>query len=99
MSDTSSLLFGLDDHVVLDVQHVGSQSVRVVIEPTAEESACPRVRGAVRTGQGGERDKPWEADAGDGSACDAGHDTDRYDDAAGPVGQIGVRGRQACSRA
>jgi transposase len=41
MSDTTSLLFGLDDHVVLDVQDVGPQAVRVVIEPTAGEAACP----------------------------------------------------------
>lgn len=34
MSDTTSLLFGLNDHVVLDVQHVGPDAVRVLIEPS-----------------------------------------------------------------
>jgi transposase len=41
MSDPTSLLFGLDDHVVLDVEHVGPDAVRVLIEPARTEAACP----------------------------------------------------------
>ena len=41
MDDTTSVLFGLDDHRVLDVVRVGDRVVRVVIETIDREGACP----------------------------------------------------------
>src|SRR5215217_3033304 len=41
MDDTTSILFGLDDHRVLDVERVGDRVVRVVIEILDREGACP----------------------------------------------------------
>src|SRR5215213_523118 len=41
MDDTTSVLFGLDDHRVLDVVRVGDRVVRVVIETLEREGACP----------------------------------------------------------
>src|ERR671921_2713027 len=41
MDDTTSVLFGLDDHRVLDVERVAGRVVRVVIESTEREGACP----------------------------------------------------------
>jgi transposase len=41
MDDTTSVLFGLDDHRVLDVVRVGDRVVRVVIETIEPEGACP----------------------------------------------------------
>ena len=41
MSDLTSLLFGLDGYGVLDVTDVGPDAVRVLIEPTDTEAACP----------------------------------------------------------
>src|SRR5215217_4920701 len=41
MDETTSVLFGLDDHRVLDVVRVGDRVVRVVIETIDREGACP----------------------------------------------------------
>src|SRR5215217_7596287 len=41
MDDTTAVLFGLDDHRVLDVVRVGDRVVRVVIETIEREGACP----------------------------------------------------------
>src|SRR5215213_372148 len=41
MDDTTSVLFGLDGHRVLDVVDVGDRVVRVVIETIEREGACP----------------------------------------------------------
>jgi len=41
MDETTSVLFGLDGHRVLDVQRVGDRVVRVVIETLEREGACP----------------------------------------------------------
>jgi transposase len=41
MDETTSVLFGLDDHRVLDVVRVGDRVVRVVIETLEREGACP----------------------------------------------------------
>src|SRR5919112_6792159 len=41
MDDTTSVLFGLDDHRVLDVERVAGRVVRVVIETVEQEGACP----------------------------------------------------------
>jgi transposase len=41
MNDTTSLLFGLDGYGVLDVEDIGDDAVRVVIEPLDSECACP----------------------------------------------------------
>src|SRR4051794_806631 len=41
MDDTTSVLFGLDGHRVLDVVDVGDRVVRVVIETLEREGACP----------------------------------------------------------
>src|SRR5215217_8663822 len=41
MYDTTSVLFGLDDHRVLDVTRVGDRVVRVVIETLEREGGCP----------------------------------------------------------
>src|SRR5215213_4965480 len=41
MDDTTSVLFGLDGHRVLDVVRVGDRVVRVVIETIEREGACP----------------------------------------------------------
>src|SRR5215212_2216414 len=41
MDETTSVLFGLDDHRVLDVVRVGDRVVRVVIETVEREGACP----------------------------------------------------------
>src|SRR3954469_7636198 len=41
MDETTSVLFGLDDHRVLDVVGVGDRVVRVVIETLEREGACP----------------------------------------------------------
>src|SRR5215213_6076037 len=41
MDETTSVLFGLDDHRVLDVVRVGDRVVRVVIETIEREGACP----------------------------------------------------------
>jgi len=41
MDETTSVLFGLDDHRVLDVARVGDRVVRVVIETVEREGACP----------------------------------------------------------
>jgi transposase len=41
MDETTSVLFGLDDHRVLDVVRVAGRVVRVVIETLEREGACP----------------------------------------------------------
>lgn len=41
MDENTSLLFGLDEFVVIDVTRVGDQFVQVVIEMIAAEAACP----------------------------------------------------------
>src|SRR4051812_44711956 len=41
MDETTSVLFGLDDHRVLGVTRVDERVVRVVIEPIEREGACP----------------------------------------------------------
>jgi transposase len=41
MDDSTSVLFGLDGHRVLDVVRVGDRVVRVVIETLEQEGACP----------------------------------------------------------
>src|ERR671920_2505152 len=41
MDETTSVLFGLDDHRVLDVERVAGRVVRVVIETVEREGACP----------------------------------------------------------
>src|SRR4051812_4649686 len=41
MDDTTSVLFGLDDHRVLDVVRVDDRVMRVVIETIDREGACP----------------------------------------------------------
>src|SRR5215217_1215811 len=41
MDESTSVLFGLDDHRVLDVVRVGDRVVRVVIETIEREGACP----------------------------------------------------------
>lgn len=41
MDDPTSLLYGLDSFRVIDVSHVADDEVRVVIEVTAVEAACP----------------------------------------------------------
>src|SRR3954471_20252424 len=41
MDETTSVLFGLDDHRVLDVVRVGDRVVRVLIETIEREGACP----------------------------------------------------------
>src|SRR5215213_2453360 len=41
MDETTSVLFGLDDHRVLDVVRVGDRVVRVVIETIERKGACP----------------------------------------------------------
>ena len=41
MKDRTTLLFGLDEFVVVDVSRVEDATVRVVIETLAREGACP----------------------------------------------------------
>jgi hypothetical protein len=41
MDETTSVLFGLDDHRVLEVVRVGDRVVRVVIDTIEREGACP----------------------------------------------------------
>ena len=50
MDETTSVLFGLDDHRVLDVVRVGDLAVRIVIETIEREGACPACGGAVPRG-------------------------------------------------
>jgi hypothetical protein len=51
MDDTTSVLFGLDGHRVLDVVRVGDRVVRVVIETIEREGSLPVVRCPVGKGQ------------------------------------------------
>ncbi len=41
MKDRTTLLFGLGEFAVVDVDRVGSDAVRVVVETVAREAACP----------------------------------------------------------
>ena len=41
MDESTSLLFGLDEFRVVDVEDVGAGSVRVVVETVEREAACP----------------------------------------------------------